>query len=78
MAELLPQRNAMRSNLRLVNTTDRREVAHHREEREEMFRHFTEEIWEVSCEGAADGSFDDERPTGQLEPTRSTSSRRAS
>ena len=74
MAELLPQRNTMRSNLRLVNTSDRREVAQPREEREEMVRHFTEEIWEVSCEG----SFEDERPTGQLEPTRSTSRRRAS
>jgi hypothetical protein len=70
MAELLPQRNVMRSKLRLVNTSDRREEVQNGEEREEMFRHFAEEPWEVSC--------DDERPTGQLEPTRSTSRRRAS
>jgi hypothetical protein len=70
MAELLPERNTMRSNLRLVNTSDRREVAYRREDQEEMFRHLVEEVWEVSC--------DDERPTDQLEPTRSTDRRRAS
>jgi hypothetical protein len=60
----------MRSKLHLVNTTDRRELARGREEQEEMFRQLVEETWEVSC--------DDERPTGQLEPTRSTGRRRAS
>ena len=72
MAELLPQLDSMRPNLRLVNTADHREVANRRDdqEQEEMFRHPVEEVWEVSC--------DDERPTGQLEPTRSTNRRRAS
>jgi hypothetical protein len=74
MAELLPQLDTMRSKLRLVNTADHREVAlrreDQREEQEEMFRYPVEETWEVSC--------DDERPTGQLEPTRSTNRRRAS
>jgi hypothetical protein len=77
MAELLPQLDRMRSKLRLVNTAtreialrreeDRREL---HEEREIMFRHPAVETWEVSC--------DEDRPTGRLEPTRSTNRRRAS
>ena len=60
----------MRSNLRLLNASERPRATTRSDEQEELFRYPVEEIWEVSC--------DDERPTGQLEPTRSTSRRRAS